>query len=194
MVASVPMEIVVDRLDVRAADMAREQTPETFEELLRRHGMAIFRMAYRLTGNEVDAEDLAQDAMLEAFRAFHKFAPGTHFDRWVHRIMARTFIDSVRWRRRHPTVPLQEPELAPQADQTAQPEDAAWRAEQNTQVHRAVAELPPEFRQAVVLVDLAGLSYEEAAETMHCAVGTVKSRLHRGRSLLRERLQPLLRE
>ena len=71
-----------------------------FEELVQRHRNQIYRVAYRLAGNPDDAEDLAQEAVVEAFRAFDRYRPGTYFDRWLYRIMSRTYIDTVRRRRR----------------------------------------------------------------------------------------------
>jgi len=184
----------VRSMELVAVEVAEDQPAESFEALVRRHGPAIYRMAYRMTGSEVDAEDLTQDAFLEALRAFAKFQPGTHFDRWVYRIMTRTFIDSVRWRRRHPAISLDRPEIRPPVEPGDNPDVAVTRAETSQQVHRALATLPREFRQAIVLVDLEGLSYEEAARAMACAVGTVRSRLHRGRSLLRLRLRAYVRD
>ncbi len=188
------MELAVDRPQAVAAASAADPSAESFEALVRRHGPAIYRMAYRMTGNEADAEDLTQDAVLEAFRAFRKFQPGTHFDRWIYRIMTRTFIDSVRRRRRHPTISLEQPEVRPPVEPGDHPDEAMARAEVSQQVHRVLATLPPEFRQTVILVDLEDLSYEEAARIMGCAVGTVRSRLHRGRCLLRERLRPYVKD
>lgn len=183
----------VQSLDLPAVEVAEEQPAESFEALVRRHGPAIYRLAYRMTGNAADAEDLTQDALVEALRAFGKFQPGTHFDRWVYRIMTRTFIDSVRWRRRHPTLSLDQPDVHPPVEPGDTPDDAVIRTEAGQQVHRALATIPREFRQAIVLVDLEGLSYEEAARAMDCAVGTVRSRLHRGRTLLRDRLRAYVR-
>ena len=80
-----------------------------FEELVLRHQTRIYRVAYRLTGNHDDAEDLAQEAIIEAFRAFDRYQPGTYFDRWLSRIMSRTFIDIVRRRNRRPVVSLDAP-------------------------------------------------------------------------------------
>lgn len=184
-----PLELAADLPRVAPTDVADRLPAESFEALVHRHGPAIFRMAYRMTGSEADAEDLTQDALLEALRAFARFQPGTHFDRWVYRIMTRTFIDSVRWRRRHPAVSLDQPEIRPPVEPGDNPDEAVTRAEAARQVHQVLATLPREFRHAIVLVDLEGLSYEEAAQAMSCAVGTVRSRLHRGRSLMRERLR-----
>lgn len=177
-----------------AAQGGVEERPETFEDLIRKFGGAIHRMAYRLTGNEADAEDLAQEAILEAFRAFHRFRPGSTFMGWIYRIMTHTFIDAVRSRRRHPLDSLESANLRQPFEGPAVPEEAVVRAEERAVVHRALATLPPEYRLAVVLIDLEDLSYEEASAIMRCPVGTVRSRLHRGRSMLRDRLSPHLGE
>ncbi len=186
------METAAHTLLAPAVEAEIEPERASFEELVRRHGAALYRMAYRLTGNEADAEDLAQDAVIEALRAFARFQPGTRFDRWVYRIMSHTFIDRVRRRRRHPVVSLDAPDQPGLPAAEPSPEDEVLRTEQQMMVRQALATLPPEFRLALVLVDLEGLSYEEAAAAMHCALGTVRSRLHRGRLLLRERLAEVL--
>ncbi len=172
-----------------AAGTAREQA---FEELARRHGPALYRMAYRLIGNAADAEDLMQDTLLEALRTFRRFRPGSRFDSWAFTIMRHRFIDRMRGRRRHPVVPLEAPEIAAALDTDSPPEEAAIQGELRRTIRHAVADLPAEFRTAVTLVDMEGLSYEEATRIMGCPVGTVRSRLHRGRTLLRRRLAPLL--
>lgn len=182
------MEVLMERFPVPAVGENTEVRHETFEGLVRQHGEAIYRMAYRLTGNDADAEDLAQEAILEAFRAFSRFRPGSRFDRWVYRIMTHTFIDDVRRRRRHPLESLDSPDLREPLDRAPTPEERAVRGQLSAAVHAALAALPPEYRLTAVLIDLEGLSYEEASEMMHCPVGTVRSRLHRAREALREQL------
>lgn len=192
MVASaVAMETAVP-LPTRAEGVEGEETTASFEALLRRHGAALYRTAYRLAGNESDAEDLLQDTVIEGLRAFRSFRPGSHFDRWMRAIMSHTFIDRVRRRRRSPTISLDVAERLP-APPDIIPEEALLRSEEQAAVREALAALPAEFRLAVVLVDIEGLAYEEAAAMMHCALGTVRSRLHRGRQLLRARLTGVLR-
>jgi len=161
---------------------------ESFDVLVRRHLAVLYRMAFRLTGNAADAEDLTQETVLEALKAFGRFRPGTRFDRWVCRIMTNTFIDTVRRRRRHPVASLDGVDIPPLPDAAASPDERAVITEQQALIHQAIADLPVEFRLAVVLVDMEGLSYEEAGAVMRCPLGTVRSRLHRGRALLRRRL------
>lgn len=165
-----------------------------FEDLVYRHGRALYRMAYRLTGNEADAEDLTQDTVLEALRTYGRFQPGSRFDSWAFTIMRHRFIDRMRRLRRHPMMSLDAPEFTATPDPDLPPDEAAIRGEQRAFILRAMADLPPEFRLAIVLVDVEGLSYEEASHIMGCRLGTVRSRLHRGRSILRCTLAPLLSE
>jgi RNA polymerase sigma-70 factor (ECF subfamily) len=165
---------------------------ELFESLVTEHWRLIYRIAFRLTGNQSEADDLAQDAVLEAFRAFSHFQPGTRFDRWLARIMTHTFIDHTRRRRRHAVVSLDEGDAAEPADPAPGPEERASQHELHDRVQRALTGLAPEFRTAVVLVDLEGHSYEDASHIMGIPIGTVRSRLHRARHALRHTLEPLL--
>jgi len=170
-----------------------------FEELLARHLRGIYRVAYRLAGNPDDAEDLAQEAIVEAFRAFDRYQPGTYFDRWLYRIMTRTHIDRVRRRLRRPEVSLDapvspggDPLVALVGDDRDDPQRLVEATDLDGAVQAALDRLPAEFRTAVVLVDIEGLSYDEVAAAVGCPVGTVRSRLHRAREMLRKALGPQL--
>ena len=170
-----------------------------FEELVLRHQTRIYRVAYRLTGNHDDAEDLAQEAIIEAFRAFDRYQPGTYFDRWLYRIMSRTFIDVVRRRNRRPVVSLDapagpggDPLVTLLGDTTQDPQQMTETMDLDGAIQAALDGLPEEFRTAVVLVDIEGLSYDEVASALRCPVGTVRSRLHRARQILRAALGPRL--
>ncbi len=170
-----------------------------FEELVLRHQSQIYRVAYRLAGNHDDAEDLAQEAIIEAFRAFDRYQPGTYFDRWLFRIMSRTYIDTVRRRNRRPTVSLDAP-MGPDGDPLVtvigdskeDPQQMTEAVDLDGTVQAALDRLPEEFRTAVVLADIEGLPYDEVANVLRCPVGTVRSRLHRARQMLREALGPHL--
>jgi RNA polymerase sigma-70 factor (ECF subfamily) len=166
---------------------------DPFESLITEHWRLIYRIAFRLTGNQTEADDLAQEAVLEAFRAFPHFQPGTRFDRWIARIMTHTFIDGTRRRRRHAVRSLDEPDAVDPVDPAPAPEEKASQRELYDQVQRALTELAPEFRTAVVLVDLEGHSYEDASRIMRVPIGTVRSRLHRARHALRRSLGPVLK-
>ncbi len=170
-----------------------------FEELVLQHQKQIYRVAYRLTGNHNDAEDLAQDAIVEAFRAFDRYQPGTYFDRWLYRIMSRTYIDTVRRRNRRPVVSLDapmggegDPLVTVMGDSSQDPQQMTETFDLDGVVQLALDGLPQEFRTAVVLADIEGLSYDEVAQALRCPVGTVRSRLHRARQMLREALGPHL--
>jgi RNA polymerase sigma-70 factor (ECF subfamily) len=168
---------------------------QDFQALVSSYREAVYRVAYRLTGNRDDAEDLLQESLIEAFQAFARFHPGTRFDRWVGRIMTRTYIDFFRRRKRVETLPFDETKgegAATPAEGEFDPEEMLERMSRNEAVQRALDRLRPEFRAAVVLCDVQGFSYEEASWSLRCPVGTLRSRLHRGREQLRGLLRPLL--
>jgi RNA polymerase sigma-70 factor (ECF subfamily) len=169
-----------------------------FETLMLKHQDQIFRVAYRMTGNHDEAEDLVQEALMEAFQSFRRFQPGTHFDRWVYRIMSHTYIDRLRRKSKTRVESLDQPlgegegegYLREIADRSPSPEDRALSSEIDERVQAALQELPEDFRLAVILCDLEGFSYEEISQIAHCPVGTVRSRIHRGRAQLAKRLRP----
>ncbi|HEX9246038.1 MAG TPA: sigma-70 family RNA polymerase sigma factor [bacterium] len=182
-----------------AAEARTAHRLAAFEELVLRHQSQIYRVAYRLAGNHDDAEDLAQEAIIEAFRAFDRYQPGTYFDRWLFRIMSRTYIDTVRRRNRRPTVSLDapmghdgDPLVTVIGDSKEDPQQMTEAVDLDGTVQAALDRLPEEFRTAVVLADIEGLPYDEVANVLRCPVGTVRSRLHRARQMLREALGPHL--
>ena len=170
-----------------------------FEELLQRHLRSIYRVAYRLAGNHDDAEDLAQEALVEAFRAFDRYQPGTYFDRWVYRIMTRTHIDRVRHRGRRPETSLDAPAAGGDplitliGDVRDDPQQRTETADLDGPIQAALDSLPEEFRAVVILADIEGLSYDEVAVAVGRPIGTVRSRLHRARDMLRRALVELVR-
>jgi len=169
---------------------------EQFETLLRQHQDRLYAMAYRLSGNPDDAQDLLQQSLIEAYTAFDRFEAGTRFDRWVYRIMYHSFLDLVRRRPRFQLLSLDTPwddEDGSRAahdvpDSRGGPETLLLDHLLSEPLQRALDALPPEFRAVVVLADMQGLSYEEVARALGCPVGTVRSRLHRARALLRRAL------
>jgi len=186
-----------------AASGASEHTSAhrlaAFDELLQRHLRSIYRVAFRLAGHHDDAEDLAQEAIIEAFRAFDRYQPGTYFDRWLYRIMTRTHIDRVRRRIRRPEISLDAPItpdgnslIAVLGDSREDPQHLTETTDLDGTIQAALDGLPEEFRTAVILADIEGLSYDEVAAALRCPVGTVRSRLHRARELLRTALGPHL--
>ena len=169
-----------------------------FEELVANCSRQAYRVAFRITGNHEDAQDLIQEALFEAYRHFDRFTPGTRFDRWLYRIMTNRHIDRIRRDGKLPPLSLDHSEDGESADSGWELPDregdpAAHVLDEvlDERLEKALAELPPEYRQVVVLADIEELSYEEVAHTVRCPVGTVRSRLHRGRALLREKLKHL---
>ena len=148
-------------------------------------------MAYRTLGQADEAADATQEAFFSAFRSIREFR-GESFKSWLLRIVVNACYDQLRRRRRHPTDSLDSLEEGTPAngplDPGPGPELAALRAETRAVIERGLASLPTDQRLAVVLCDVQGLSYEEAALTLQVAVGTVKSRLSRARARLREYL------
>jgi len=175
----------------------RAQTADDFQVLVAAHRAGLWRVAYRLTGNRDDAEDLLQESLIEAFQAFGRFQMGTAFERWVYRIMTRTFIDKFRRRKRLGSVPLEEisrhGQMSQLADFSMDPQQISERTEWSEPVQAALSRLAPAFRAVVIMCDAEGLSYEEASRVLACPMGTVRSRLHRARDQLRSWLRPVLR-
>ena len=165
--------------------MAGEGAP-TWEEVARSHGRFLYTVAYRLTGNREDAEDLVQEVLLRVRRGLETYQPGS-MEGWLSRIATNAFLDEVRRRRRRPEDLLPEdPDwVLPPA---AGADDALAAEALPDDVQAALRRLPQDFRAAVVLCDVVGLSYQEIGEALGIPVGTVRSRIHRGRALLREGL------
>jgi RNA polymerase sigma-70 factor (ECF subfamily) len=152
----------------------------------RDHGRFLYTVAYRLTGNDDDAQDLVQETLVRVRRGLSSYQPG-NLEGWLSRITTNAFLDEVRRRRRRPADALpDDPERvlppAPAADVDL--EAQALPAD----VQRAIADLPPDYRAAVVLCDVVGMPYEEIAASLGVPLGTVRSRIHRGRVLLRAAL------
>ena len=143
-------------------------------------------MAYRLTGNSDDAQDLVQEVLLKVRKGLETYRPGS-LEGWLSRITTNTFLDETRRRRRRPVDLLPEdPDRVLPAGPAA---DVALAAEVlPDDIQQALVRLPEEFRVAVVLCDVIGLSYQEIGESLDVPVGTVRSRIHRGRALLRKAL------
>ena len=146
----------------------------------------LFGAAYRMTGNAHDAEDLVQETFLRAYRAIDRFQPGSNARAWLLTILQRVRTDAFRRRQRRPRTV----ELADEGAEIAVPPEQDALASGYEDLERALAALPEAFRSAVVLRDLQDLSYAEIATALGIPVGTVMSRIHRGRALLREALAP----
>lgn len=170
----------------RARHGARYGGTPSWEEVARAHGDFIYTVAFRLTGDHHDAQDLVQEVLLRVQRGLPTYRPGS-MEAWLGRITTNAFLDDVRRRRRRPSVTLSEVfEVvnpgAPAAD------EALDRDALPGHVAGALRSLPEDYRAVVVLCDVVGLRYEEIAEALAVPVGTVRSRIHRGRALLRRAL------
>lgn len=158
------------------------------DEVAERYGDKIFNIAYRLTGNRDDAADLTQDVLVRVLRNLDRYQPGT-FDGWLYRITKNLFLDHVRRRARIRMEPLPEEEWRMPASTEPGPADVLERRTLEARLEQGLAELPDDFRLAVVLCDVEGLTYEEIAAATGWPMGTVRSRIHRGRRRLRGHLE-----
>lgn len=172
-----------------------EVSERVFEETVLVHFPFLRNMALKITRNEDDAQDLVQETILRAYRFFHKYEAGTNCRAWLYRIMKNTFINSYRKQRRQPSGSSyddMEEILETESDApTAQTDPQASLINRNLQedVARALATLPPDYRTALSLSLIEGFSYKEIADAMHCPIGTVMSRIHRGRLLMQKQLR-----
>jgi RNA polymerase sigma-70 factor (ECF subfamily) len=162
---------------------------------------AMYSAALRMTKNPESAEDLVQETFAKAFASFHQFTEGTNLRAWLYRILTTTFINIYRKEQRQPLISdgeLEEWQIAEAAthtsDQGKSAEVEALEQLPDSDIKNALQELPEEFRLAVYFVDVEGFSYKEVAEILNIPTGTVMSRLHRGRKLLRESLADYARE
>ncbi|MBO1765849.1 RNA polymerase sigma factor SigE [Allobranchiibius sp. GilTou38] len=161
--------------------------PPTWEEIVTEHSARVYRLSYRLTGNVHDAEDLTHDVFLRVFRSLGSYRPGT-FEGWLHRITTNVFLDKMRRKQRIRFDALSDESAARLPSREGSPEQTYVDAHFDDDIQRALDALAPDFRAAVVLCDIEGLSYEEIAATLDVKLGTVRSRIHRGRAQLREAL------
>ncbi len=179
----------------------REERPRRDEQVEARFAEALDHLrhlhvkAARMTRNRADAEDLVQETYARAYASFHQFSDGTNLRAWLNRILTNTFINGYRKRQREPlvtTVAIEDWQLARVQAHTSEgmpsAEDLALDHMPDASVIDALRQLPGEFRMAVYLADVEGFGYQEIAQIMNCPVGTVMSRLHRGRGRLRELL------
>ena len=173
----------------RTAPAVEGWVAPSWDSVVRDHSARVYRLAYRLSGNRQDAEDLTQETFVRVFRSLTEFTPGT-FEGWLHRITTNLFLDMVRRRQRIRFEALPEDtERLPGA--VPSPEQVYADTHLDPRVEAALAALAPDFRAAVVLCDIEGLTYEEIAATLGVKIGTVRSRIHRGRVQLREALADL---
>jgi RNA polymerase sigma factor (sigma-70 family) len=158
-----------------------------WEGIVAEHSARVYRLAYRLTGNRPDAEDLTQDVFIRVFRSLDTYEPG-NFPGWLHRITTNLFLDRVRRKSRLRMDGFGEGAEDRLLSAEVLPESAVHDANFDPDIEAALASLSDEFRVAVVLCDIEGLSYEEISDVLGIKLGTVRSRIHRGRTQLRETL------
>jgi RNA polymerase sigma-70 factor (ECF subfamily) len=180
---------------IELADRASE-TPRERKERFERDALiftsALYGAALRYTKNPQDAEDLVQDTYAKAFNSFHQFEPGTNLKAWLYRILTTTFINTYRKDQRRPQISDGEVEdwqifeaASHTSDQGKSAEDVVLENLPDGDVKEALASIPEDFRMVVYYADVEGYSYKEIAEIIGAPTGTVMSRLHRGRKLLR---------
>lgn len=170
-----------------AAFDAGQAAMPSWEALVAEHADSVYRLAYRLSGNQHDAEDLTQETFIRVFRSLENYRPGT-FEGWLHRITTNLFLDMVRRSSRIRMEALPDDYERVPSNATS-PEEALAEANLDPTLQAALDALSPDFRVAVVLCDVVGMSYEEIADTLGVKMGTVRSRIHRGRSQLRTYLE-----
>lgn len=174
----------------------KKTRPREFDELVLEHMDMLYAVALRLTRNPADAQDLTQNTILKALRFHDKFKQGTYIKAWLLTIMRNTFINEYRRKVRRPsfvelsgTEPAKETAPDPEVQYDPGGRDYPHIIELlDDRVKNAIEELPEDFRMAVIMADVEDKSYKEIAEAMGCPLGTVMSRLFRGRKLLREKL------
>ena len=165
-----------------------EWTAPSWEDVVLTHSARVYRLAYRLTGNRHDAEDLTQEVFVRVFRSLASYTPGT-FEGWLHRITTNLFLDMARRRQRIRFEGLGQEMAGRIEGGNPTPAQAFDERHLDSDIQAALARLAPEYRAAVVLCDIEGLSYEEIAATLGVKLGTVRSRIHRGRAQLRSALE-----
>ena len=182
----------------QSSSRSGEDPTGSFSELIRACGEKAYNFAYRLSGNEHDARDLVQEAFVRAYEHFGSYDPSRPFETWLFRILHNIFLDGVRRYAHRHTVSLDAPspvedapweEIIPAGD--PEPTSGMMRQESDEMVQKALNSVPVHYRTAVTLCDIEGLSYEEIGEIMACPIGTVRSRIHQGRQLIRKAYESL---
>lgn len=159
------------------------------------HLDALFNFALRLTTDPTDAEDLVQDTVVKAFRFFNSYEKGTNAKAWLFRILKNSYINNYRKKSKQPhqvdydEVSTYYETIRSEQSDTTDMEDIMYREMLDDQVTRALERLPEDFRTVVLLCDVEGFTYEEIANMLDVPIGTIRSRLHRGRNLLRAELE-----
>lgn len=175
-------------------EQCRRGDSGAFEQLVARYEKKVFNLAYRLTGNRNDADDIAQEAFLKVYTSLREFRGEASFSTWLYRVVSNACLDELRKRSRRRAVSLDNPispdDPSPRQTPSDRPEpgDSLERAEVRAAVQRGIASLSPDHKIVLVLRDIQGMPYETISEALRMPVGTVKSRLNRARSSLKQKL------
>jgi RNA polymerase sigma-70 factor (ECF subfamily) len=186
-----------ERPDDLFVEEARRGSREAFAELVRRHERRVYGLAFRMVRNHSDADDLAQEVFLTAFRSIGSFRRGSSFYTWLYRIAVNLSLTFLKKRSREKDRTEFREDLAgggPGGDSAFSPEGRSVLSELGSRIDEAVEALPGHFRSSFVLVAGQGLSHSEAAKVLGCSENTVSWRMHKARKLLRARLEPYLGE
>ncbi len=194
-------EKVAGPSDIELVKQARDGRTEAFDALILRHQNRVYNTAYRMLGSREDALDVTQEIFLTVFRRLDRFEEKARFSTWLYRVAINRCRDELRRRSfvKHtrpqsldaPMGADRESKIEPAAADPS-PAEGAMADEAKEAVHKALARLPGESREILVLRDLQGLGYDAVAEVLSIPIGTVRSRLSRARGLLRDRLRPIL--
>jgi RNA polymerase sigma-70 factor, ECF subfamily len=164
---------------------------QAFNRLVMQYQHLIYNFLYRLAPDWADLDDLAQEVFLKMYHSIHTLHDRAQFKSWLHRLAVNVYVDEQRRRaKRRNRFVSDDRTLETRADPAAHPGEHIARQELQHQLQAALNQLPEEFKLAVVLREIQGLSYDEIAETLRCSIGTVRSRIFRGRRLLRQLLAP----
>jgi RNA polymerase sigma-70 factor (ECF subfamily) len=174
-------------------------SPKDFEDFINRYAKLVYNIAYRLTGNEIDAEDLAQEAFIKVYHNLNKYrpTPDGSFERWLYKVINNLYIDELRKKPKVKLDTLEDVEYTEDGekekfiigDRTFDPERILHKKEFEKEIQNALSLLPVEFRTVLVLCDIEGFSYEEISKMLNIPIGTVRSRLNRARKILRNKLR-----
>lgn len=183
-------------------ELCKQQDQRAFAEIVKRHQRTVYGVLYRLAPDWSDTADLAQEVFVRMWRCIGQLQNPARFRSWLYRIVMNLFYDELRKRSREiPTSSLDEPQYDDDpcehpgrdtADKSAGPEELCINSELEHVIHAAMEKLPPQFREAIVLREVNGLSYEEIAAATNVGIGTVKSRIARARAQVRESITPFL--
>ena len=184
----------MERNELGLIERAARGDGAAFSDLMAVHEAKMYAVALRMCGNHEDAQDCLQDAMIRIYRAISGFKGQSSFSTWVYRITTNTCLDELRRRKTRQNTSLDgllDAGWSPSDDMDT-PERHALASERRREISRAIAELPEDMRAAIILRDVQGFAYDEIAEMLGANVGTIKSRISRGREKLREKLSETL--